>query len=275
MDHSYEEIRNIVIDIVTGREKVAYSPDQYSHLLTGAAEVFQRREGTTFAPSLLHNEPRLSGNDAELAREVFWDLFRQGIITLGLNDSNREFPFFKVSSFGRKVLDNQNPYFFHDLESYTKLIRLNVPTINDITLLYLQEAMQSFKSGCMLAATVMLGVASEHSFLLLVEAAENSPKYGSHFGGVSKERTILQKFRKFRAAFEKNVQADLPSNIKENLDIEFDGILSVIRTFRNDSGHPSGKILEREQTYVLLQMFVPYCKKLYQLMDFLSSTGGE
>ena len=72
------------------------------------------------------------------------------------------------------MLDNQNPYFFHDLETYTKLIRTNVPTINDITLLYLQEAMQSFKSGCMLAATVMLGVASEHSFLLLLEAAEKS-----------------------------------------------------------------------------------------------------
>jgi hypothetical protein len=269
MDHSYEEIRNVVIDIVVGREKVRYEPSQYQHLVLGVAEVLQRREGTTFTPSLLHNDPHLSGNDAELAREVFWDLFRQGIITLGSNDSNREFPFFKVSRFGRKVLDNQNPYFFHDLESYTKLIQSNVPTINDITLLYLQEAMQSFKSGCMLAATVMLGVASEHSFLLLVEAAENSPTYSTHFGNVSKERTILQKFRKFRAAFEKNVQADLPGDIKENLDIEFDGILSVIRTFRNDSGHPSGKILEREQTYVLLQMFVPYCKKLYQLMAFL------
>ena len=59
-----------------------------------------------------------------------------------------------------------------------------------------------------------------------------------------------------------------PAEIREDLDTHFAGILSVIRTFRNDSGHPSGKILEREQTYVLLQMFVPYCKKLYQLMDF-------
>jgi hypothetical protein len=137
------------------------------------------------------------------------------------------------------------------------------------TLLYLQEAMQSFRAGCMLAATVMLGVASEHSFLLLVEAAETSPKYGSHFGAVAKEHTIFQKFKKFRAVFEKQVKGDLPGDIKENLDIEFDGILSVIRTFRNESGHPSGKILEREQAYVLLQMFIPYCKKLYKLMDFL------
>jgi len=268
-DHSYEEIRNVVIDIVAGREKVAYEPSQYQHLLLGVAEVFQRREGSASSPSMFGRDAQLAPNDRELFREVFWDLFRQSVITLGANDSNREFPFFSLSHFGRKMLANQNVYFFHDLESYTKLIRSNVPNLNDVTLLYLQEAMQSFRSGCMLAATVILGVASEHSFLLLVEAAENSPKYGGQFGNVSKERTILQKFRKFRAAFEKHVLTDLPGEIRENLDIEFDGILSVIRTFRNDSGHPSGKILEREQTYVLLQMFVPYCRKLYQLMDFL------
>ena len=270
MDHSYEEIHNVVIDIVAGREKVAYEPSQYEHMLLGVAEVFERREGSTGPPSMLHQGPRLSGSDRELFREIFWDLFRQGVITLGINDSNREFPFFSLSHFGKKILTNQAVYFFHNLESYTKLIQSNVPSINDITLLYLQEAMQSFKSGCMLAATVMLGVASEHSFLLLAEAAENSAKYGSDFGSVSKERTILQKFRKFRVAFEKNVLADMPGNVRENLDIEFDGILSVIRTFRNDSGHPSGKILEREQTYVLLQMFVPYCRKIYQLIDFLN-----
>ncbi len=26
--------------------------------------------------------------------------------------------------------------------------------------------------------------------------------------------------------------------------------------------------MEREQAYVLLQMFIPYCKKLYELIDF-------
>ncbi len=268
MDHTYEEIRNVVIDIIAEREKVDYSPNQYQHLVLGVAEVFQRREGRAAASPLYHQEPQLSGNDSDLLREVFWDLFRQNIITLGADNSDPMFPWFAVSHVGKKILANENPYFFHDLESYTNLIQSNVPRINNITLLYLQEAMQSFKSGCMLAATVMLGVASEHSFLLLVEAAETSPKYGSHFAAVSKERMILQKFRKFRAALEKIVLADLPGEIRENLDIEFDGILSVIRTFRNESGHPSGKILEREQTYVLLQMFVPYCKKLYQLMDF-------
>jgi hypothetical protein len=266
IDHTYEEIRSVVIDILAGRERTAYAPEQFTNLIHGVGEVLERRESG--ASRDRHNQPQLSAADRELFREVFWDLFRQGVITLGLNDSNREFPFFKVSQFGKRILENANTYFFHDLSTYTTLIQSNVRSINDITLLYLQEAMQSFKSGCMLAATVMLGVASEHSFLLLLDAAGANAKYGTRFANAVKERTILQKFRKFKAALDQHVLSDLPPEIKEDLDIDFAGILSVIRTFRNESGHPSGKILGREQTYVLLQMFVPYCKKVYQLIEF-------
>ena len=117
----------------------------------------------------------------------------------------------------------------------------------------------------------MLGVASEHSFLLLVEAAESNATYGQNFETVSKQRTILQKFKKLRAVLEQHVQSALPPALKEDLDVQFDGILSVIRTFRNDAGHPSGKIMGREQVYVLLQMFIPYCKKLYGLIDFFQT----
>ena len=90
MDHTYEEIRNVVIDILAEREKAMHG-SQYRGLLAATAQVFHRRDGSKpLAPSILHYEPHLSSNDAELVREVFWDLFRQGIITLGMNDANRE-----------------------------------------------------------------------------------------------------------------------------------------------------------------------------------------
>jgi hypothetical protein len=37
-------------------------------------------------------------------------------------------------------------------------------------LLYFQEAIQAFKANCLLSATVMLDVAAEHTFLLMLEA---------------------------------------------------------------------------------------------------------
>jgi hypothetical protein len=86
---------------------------------------------------------------------------------------------------------------------------------------------------------------------------------------VASERTILQKVNKFKNILDQQVR-QLPPDVKEDLDTQFAGILSIIRTFRNQSGHPTGKIVDREQAYVLLQLFIPYCKKMYQLMAYYS-----
>jgi hypothetical protein len=82
---------------------------------------------------------------------------------------------------------------------------------------------------------------------------------GQFFKNAADQRTVLQKFGKFKAALEQHVLSSLPPDLKEDWKVQFDGVLSGIRTFRNDARHPSGKIMEREQVYVLLQMFIPYC----------------
>jgi len=41
--HTYEEIREVVIAIILKQESVAYDPNQFSTLVSGAAEVFARR----------------------------------------------------------------------------------------------------------------------------------------------------------------------------------------------------------------------------------------
>lgn len=266
MPHSYEEIRSAALDILAGREKAPCDTSQYEHLKLGVGEVFARREGRIQLGHFGATYP-LDRQDSEIFLELFWDLFRQGIITLGLDDSNREFPFFRVTQLGRHIAESQSAYFFHDVSSYERVIRSEVPSVNEVTLLYLKEAMQAFRSGCILSSTVMLGVATEHTFILLLEVIENNTAHAKTYLSVFQERTILQKLNKFRNILEQNLKG-LPSEIKEDLDTHFAGILSVIRTFRNQSGHPTGKIMDREQTFVLLQLFIPYCKKLYQLMDF-------
>lgn len=270
MNHTYEEIRDAALDILAGREKSSYGASQYAHLLIGVAEVFQRRDGTPQSMSIASSgEGRLSSPDAELFLEVFWDLFRQGVITLGCDDSSRMFPFFRVSSFGRRIIEGHQAYFFHDVSSYTKLLTDAVPNLDPVTLRYLQEAMQAFKAGCLLSSSVMLGVAAEHTFLLLIETIEKNTAESAKFAAVSKERTILPKLNKFRNILDQQLKS-LPSDIKEVLDTHFAGIMSIIRNFRNQSGHPSGHLIDREQTYILLQLFVPYCKKMYQLKTFYS-----
>jgi len=261
MPHSYEEIRSVTLDILSGREQVRLEASNYESLRYAIAQVFDRREGRQ------SEHIRLDNQDSEIFLELFWDLFRQGIITLGLNDANREFPHFRLTRQGRNIADSQQAYFFHDVSSYERIIRSEIPGINDVTLIYLKEAMQAFYSGCILSSTVMLGVAAEHTFQLLLDSIENNSIHQKTYSSVFKERSVLPKINKFKKILDQNIKG-LTSEIKEDLDTHFLGIQSVIRTFRNQSGHPTGKLIEREQTFVLLQLFIPYCKKLYQLIDF-------
>jgi hypothetical protein len=265
MDHSYEEIRNIALDILAEREKTQYGAGQYANLEVSVAEVLQRRDGQTNPPHSYHGQADLSYADALLFQEVFWDLFRQGITTLGLDRANKNFPFFRVSSYGQRILENQNVYFFHDVTSYEKIIRDSIPDIDDTTLLYLKEAMQAFRSGCILSASVMLGVATEHAFLNLLDVIDANPTHKPAFKNALAERMILRKFNAFRKTLESQLTT-MPREIQEGIDTQLSGILDIIRTFRNESGHPSGKIISREQCYVLLNLYVPYCKKIYQLI---------
>lgn len=267
--YTYEEIRNAAIDILAGRTGINAS--QYEHLKHGVGEVLIYKRTGKYSNQYYEN--LMQGNNGDIFLEVFWDLFRQGIITIGLNDvkGNREFPWFRVSSHGKKIIENQNVYFYHDVSSYEAVIKQQVSDIDDVTLIYLKEAMQSFYSGCYLSSSVMLGVASEHTFMKLLEKIENNLSYSTDFKNSFKEKNISRKFAEFKKILNQLIsqnKLNLKPEIKENLDTNLDGIMNTIRNFRNDSGHPSGNIISREQCYVNLNLFVPYCKKAYQLIDF-------
>ncbi|MGK2858097.1 MAG: hypothetical protein ACSLFQ_12920 [Thermoanaerobaculia bacterium] len=156
------------------------------------------------------------------------------------------------------------PHYLYDVASYTKLINAAIADFHPTGLLYIEEAMQAFRSGCVLSATVMIGVAAEQTFLILLEAAVASKTHGQRYAAVQKERTILQKIEKFRNLLQQDAKS-LPAEIREDLETNFLGILSMVRNIRNQSGHPTGKLVPREQAYVLLQLFVPYAQKLYEL----------
>lgn len=187
MSYSYEELRAVAFYILSGRESGSYESNQYEHFKIAIAEVL-----TTRASGQRTVNAHLPSAESELFLELFWELFRQGIITIGLNDSNREFPFFRVSSFGKKILEGSDPYFFHDVTTYESLVKARVPNIDPITLIYLKEAVQAFKTGCVLSLTVMIGVATEHSFLLLMDVIQNHPEHSNTFQKVLPNRGSLQ-----------------------------------------------------------------------------------
>lgn len=269
-DHSFEEIRDAALDLLSGREKGPYPPTQFVHIEHGIADVFARREsapansGNVFGGS----GASLSGHDQDVFLEVFWSLFQQGIIVLGCDRSNPNFPWCRLSSYGKKLTTGTGGYFFHDVSTYEHQVRQVIPAINAVTLVYLKEAIQAFRAGCLLSATIMIGVAAEHTFLLLLDCIEANPKHAPTFKSVSEQRSILPKVNKFKGVMDNQYVKQLPPDVKEDWDTNFVSLQSLMKNYRNDAGHPTGKMMDREQVYVLLHLFITYGKKMYQLMDY-------
>lgn len=275
-DHSYEEMRKAAIDILARRWKNNVAdgfkiPDNYDYFKEAVGSLLNTKDVTYGRPP---EECVISQADSDRFLEVFWDLFRQGIISLGSSDKSREFPRFRLSEHGKRIIDSKDLYFFHDVSSYEAVIREQIPDIDSVTLLYLKEAMQAFYSGCYLSSSVMLGVASEHTFLKLLETAKNNKPYDNMFRNALNGRSISQKFEAFKNKLKQEIgnnNITLPYEITENLDSNLEGIMNTIRRFRNDSGHPSGNVVSREQCYVNLNLFIPYCKTAYGLTRYFGN----
>lgn len=270
--HTYEEIRDVVIDILLGKESTTYVADQYEHLVIGVADVFARRRSPNPQPGNYVSQTRaqLHSYDVELVRDVFWDLFRQGFITLGLNSSNTNWPFFRLSHFGQKALESDSPYRFHNTASFLALLHENVPDISQEAVSYLDEAVGTFYAGCNLASCVMLGVAAEAEFLRLVDIASTNSTHGVSFHAVIKERAIRSKITKFLGVLKPILPSLAPKKNFEDIDLNFSLIQSVLRVARNDAGHPTGTAIpEREQVYIFLQLFVPFAVQVARLRDAL------
>jgi hypothetical protein len=265
MAHSYEEIRDVVVDILLGNERTFYPADQFGSLVTGVKEVFARRAGNREHVDRIPGIPQ----DQELVRDVFWDLFRQGAITLGLNNANPNWPFFRLSHIARQTLANQSPWRFHDTASYLAMVRREIPDVSAEAVTYLDEAISAFYADCLLASSVMLGVAAEAEFIRLLDVAVQRPNVGRIFTAAANEKFIRQKITRFLPALT-SIAPRLARQATEDLDTNFAPIQSVLRIARNDAGHPSAAAPpNRENVYVNLQLFVPFGRQLMRLRSAL------
>ena len=267
MGHSYEEIRSATFEVLSGRATTGYSLDQYSHIKVEVGKVLDKYDKLPpKPPSAYPADSALTKEDAETLREVFWDLFRQGVVTLGKDEVNNTFPFFRVTSYGAKALKEGDTYFISDTTVFEQRVKSEIPNIDDMSILYLKECFQAFRSGCLISSAVMLGVAAEHLFQLLLDQLESDPNQSSRFSTVFQQRTILRKIEKFKNIVAAD-KASFPKDVRESFDTQFLGVQSIIRIYRNESGHPTGKVIDREQPFVNLRLFIPFAKMVHYLMS--------
>ena len=215
----------------------------------------------------------LDRGDATLLNEVIWNLIIQGILVPGFDDSNPAWPFLRLTEYGKRCVD-EDRILPHDPDGYLREFHKAVPAADSSVVEYLQESLQCYIHGLNKAAAVMLGAASEQSVLLLIESC------GESIGDAGEKRRFksdIEKaqsiYRKF-AAFDKHlvrVKDSLPIPLKENLDSQLRGVFDLIRSSRNDAGHPArGSQVDRDAVYSHLRLFISYSQRIDGLIAWFA-----
>jgi hypothetical protein len=270
LDTSYEQTRALVIEALKSS-----SSGQMTSLYPNIANLAVRK-GVVENPAsanFLNPTYELPRKYKIWVEDIFWDLITEGLIRPGLGDGvNQGLPWYHVSEYGKTVLTNQSPQPY-DPDGYLAEVRA-IPNIDDVILSYLEESLKAFRIHCHLSSVITLGCASEKAILLLIEACKaaiSNPADQADLERRTDTLAIKRKHDEFQNLLKAKIVPLLPKELKENLDNYLIGLFSIIRSTRNDAGHPSGKEIRREPLYAYLATFPEYLKKVYDLIDWLNN----
>jgi len=212
--------------------------------------------------------------DREKIRTIIWEFIIQGILIPGADDTQPDLPFLTVTEYGKKVIEIKEiqP---HDPDGYLAYVKGEIPNIDNEIERYLTESLQAYLRGLMLSSVVSLGVASEKAFILLLGALTDSITDSRKNSKFRKLQTNISTKKKFDEVKKEiiNIRPKLPRDVQENLETHLEGVFNVIRVTRNEAGHPTGRIIRRDEAFVNLRLFVHYLKKIYQLIDWLNQNS--
>lgn len=209
-------------------------------------------------------------------QEALWGLVGRGLVFPDMFQSAPENWEWRLTEAGnRSAADERfNP---DDPERFIERFRQTAPGLPAIVDMYLREALTCYVCEAYLASAVMVGVASEAAIVALASDAVGwLGTYGAKLEAALKDpRTpFAKKFEIFRNALASH-HALLPDELREGIVLTFDALLDAFRVTRNDSGHPSGKVLTREDQYIAIQMAGRYLNKVSALKRFFSDPGSD
>ena len=269
----YEELRPLVLQALKSK------PETQIIEVINQTETIARTKGfykdsqpyRYLGYSTEHYMPQ---EDREKVRQIIWNLILQGVLTPGINEFNPDLPFIRVTDYGHECLKSME-ILPHDPDGYLGYLHKEIPQIDDTIVMYVTESLQTFLTGNLLASTVMLGGASEKAVLLLIESYANAisdENEKRRFEQSIERFGILRKFQELRKRLN-SIRRKLPRPISDDLDIQLDGIFNLIRNCRNDVGHPTGRKIDRRLAFSNLQLFIPYCKRVYDLIQYFNQTS--
>jgi hypothetical protein len=209
---------------------------------------------------------------AERILSVCWELVLEGLYTPGGSIQHPSIAFLRLTRYGQECFDagELTP---HDPDDYLKRLRSLCPVMDSTTLLYVEEALGTFRVGRFLSTVVMIGVAAESLWIRLAESVKmaldtpvKQQSFEKETRGAKIKRLHDEVLKRLRQA-STMLPPDLDSKITQHLH----GIADLTRQTRNTAGHPTGRLLNRQESFALLLLFPTYCETVCRLMAWLKT----
>lgn len=276
-------LRSLVIECVRKIHPPSRHTNAYEveFLFRDVAELAKKRgleyqEGMSAWHDNRHNPVSIHENLRQPIWDIAWDLIIEGILRPGDRYQGFALPRIHVTEFGKEALKGAiTPY---DPEGYLRHLIEKVPTADEVIVRYVSESAATLRQNCLLSSTVMLGGASEHAFLMLLEAfqaALNPVDQAALAKTLEKMRSVKLQHEEFMKWYERKLKAllkpDFGSDWLSETESALDFVLTYFRKNRNAAGHPSDARFSREMSAAHLVMFPTYLRSLYDLIEWLDS----
>lgn len=208
--------------------------------------------------------------------EALWGLVGEGLIYLdpaGQANANSQHNWrWRLSSIGVAAAQGGS-WEPRDPEGYLRRLRREISDADPVVLRYVEEALGAFNARCYLAASVMLGVASEHAFLQLARtvAVALKPDASKLAAALANPRASQHsRFIELRKLLEPR-RPQLPHDLADNLTL--DAVSDLLRITRNEAGHPSGSSVDEDTARTHLLIAGGYLKKMTDLQHHFAAAA--
>jgi hypothetical protein len=266
-----EQMRTVMLDYFK-RDDVHFclAPGMQEALGTIASIMgfLPKPSQTGFTHNVRYGSPvvPLVGDDWTQAVDVLWQMIGEGLLRPGNYSGYDAIPYFYPTRYGWQVIKGTiTPY---DPDGYFSRLKEKAPDVDELVLIYLREALHTFRTGCTLSSAVCLGCASEAAFDVMLEAYAETLSVADEaaFRKKTDDKPIKARYDEFMKEYEAKVKPNIDRELRSSLGTLLGGLFQVIRNQRNDAGHPTGETIEREQLYATIVAVPSQFDKMYQLI---------
>lgn len=241
-------------------------------LSTGNADARLGRGDSYLAESLRCVPPEAHRPNPAQIMEAVWSLVAQGLAYIDYSQPAAENWTVRLTAAGKAAANDEevNP---DDPAGYIQRLIVDVPGISAVVRGYAEEAVRAYNARLYRSSAVMLGVGSEAAVLEAADAlgsrltGSEGQKYSETMN--ARKQNYVAKFEIFRKKMESQ-KGTLPAELADGMDLMMNAVADLLRVYRNDSGHPTGISVDREDCFIHLRMFVRYARKLYAIKAYLA-----